>query len=143
MSDLETAKILLYRKHLTLVIVKNGEILYETQIHRISGFLDAIDQQGKNLQNASVADKVVGKAVALLSALAGVKEIYAETLSTAGKTVLEQNGIGHESRKMVDIILDDNKQDLCPFEKEAVKVNDPQLAYERFKALQLKMRSCR
>jgi hypothetical protein len=143
MNDLETAKTLLNQRQLTLVIVKNGGTLYETRFHRISGFLDAIDQQGKALRNASVADKVVGKAVALLSALAGVKAIYAETLSTAGRTVLEQNGISHEWMKLVDTILDDKKQGLCPFEKEAANVNDPRIAYERFKVLQKKIRACR
>ena len=141
MNDLETAKTLLSQKQLTLVIVKNGVTLYETRFHRISGFLDALDQHGKALQNASVADKVVGKAVALLCALAGVKDVYAETLSTAGKTILEQSGISHEWNKLVDTILDDAKQDLCPFEKEAARVDDPRIAYERFKALQKRMRA--
>jgi hypothetical protein len=143
MNDLEIAKELLERKQLTLVIVKNGETLCETQVHRISGFLDAIDQYGKSLQEASVADKVVGKAVALLTAFAGVRNVYAETLSAAGRAVLEQNGIGHEWRTLVNVILDDKKQDICPFEKEAVAVDSPRVAYERFKALQRKMCRCR
>ena len=143
MNDLETAKTLLNQKQLTLVIVKNGITLYETRFHRISGFLDAIDQHGKALQNASVADKVVGKAVALLCALAEVTEVYAETLSTAGRTILEQKGISHEWKTLVDTILDDKKLDLCPFEKEAAKMDDPRIAYERFKVLQKNMRACK
>ncbi len=143
MNDLEIAKNRLQQKHLTLVIVKNGEILYETQFHRISGFLDAIDEQGINLQNASVADKVVGKAVALLSVLVQVRAVYADTLSVAGKKILELNGISHEWTKLVETILDDKKRDLCPFEKEAAEVNDPRQAYVRFRALQQKMRACR
>jgi len=43
----------------------------------------------------------------------------------------------------VDTILDDAKQDLCPFEKEAARVDDPRIAYERFKALQKRMRACK
>jgi hypothetical protein len=143
MNDLEKAKTQLNTKQLTLAIVKNGKALYETQFHRISGFLTAIEQQGKNLQNASVADKVVGKAVALLCVYAKVKAVYAETLSAAGKAVLEQNGIASEWAQLVDTILDDKKQGLCPFEKEAVNVTDPKLAYDRFKALHPKMRACR
>ncbi len=143
MNDLEIAKNRLQQKHLTLVIVKKGEILYETQFHRISGFLDAIDEQGINLQNASVADKVVGKAVALLSVLVQVRAVYAETLSAAGKTVLEVNGISHDWTRLVETILDDQMCDICPFEKEAATVNDPRQAYVRFRALQQKMRACR
>jgi hypothetical protein len=143
MNDLETAKALLNQKQLTLAIVKNGRILFETKFHRISGFLNAIEQQGVNLRESSVADRIVGKAVALLCVYAGVKAVYAETLSTAGKTVLEQNDIRDEWGKLVETILDDKKQDLCPFEKEAADVNDPKNAYVRFKELQKKMLACR
>ncbi len=143
MNDLETAKNLLNQKQLTLAIVKGGTILFETRYHRISGFLTAIEQQGEKLENASVADKVVGKAVGLLCVYAGVKAVYAETLSNAGKMLLEQNGISCEWKRLVNTILDDKKQDLCPFEKEAAKVNNPKEAYGRFKALQEKMRACR
>ncbi len=142
MNDLETAKKLLNQKQLTLAIVKDGTVLFETQHHRISGFLTAIQKQGENLKNASVADKVVGKAVALLCVYARVKAVYAETLSDAGKTVLEQNDVTRDWNRLVDTILDDKKQDLCPFEKEAANVNDPKEAYVRFKALQQKMRAC-
>jgi hypothetical protein len=143
MNDLETAKALLNQKQLTLAIVKNGKTLFETKFHRISGFLNAIEQQGVNLKDSSVADKIVGRAVALLCVYAGVKAVYAETLSTAGKTVLEQNGTCDEWKELVGTILDDKKQDLCPFEKEAADVNDPKDAYVRFKELQRKMLACR
>lgn len=143
MNDLETAKTQLDREQLTLAIVKNGKTLYETQFHRISGFLNAIDQQGKNLEGACVADKVVGKAVALLCVYAEVKAVYAETLSIAGKIVLENKSIAIEWKELVDVILDDTKQDICPFEKEAATVSSPEETYVRFKALQQKMRACR
>ncbi len=143
MNDLEIAKTLLCKKRLTLVIVKNGKTLFETEFHRISGFLNAIEQQDRNLHDASVADRVVGKAVALLCVYAKVKEVYAETLSIEGKYVLQQRGISVESKELVNTILDDRRQDLCPFEKEAGDISDPKVAFDRFKALQKKMQACR
>jgi len=143
MNDLEKAKIQLSQKQLTLVIVKNGEILFETQFHRISGFLTAIEQLGKNLENASIADKVVGKAVALLCVYARVKAVYTETLSSEAKSLFEENGVPYEWEEMVETILDDKKQDMCPLEKEATNITDPKEAYVRFKALQQKLRACK
>jgi hypothetical protein len=143
MNDLETAKTLLTQKQLTLAIVKNGETLFETQFHRISGFLTAIEKLGKTLENASVADKVVGKAVALLCGYAGIKAVYAETLSMKAKDVLEKAGIACEWKELVDNILDTSKNDVCPFEKEAANITNPEDAYEKFKALQQKLRACR
>ncbi len=143
MNDLETAKNLLNQQQLTLAIVKNGKTLFKTQFHRISGFLNAIEQQGKSLENSSVADKVVGRAVALLCVYSRVSAVYAETLSTTAKNVLQQDGIAVEWKELVETILDDSKQDLCPFEKEAANITDPKEACDRFKNLQQKLKVCR
>jgi len=143
MNDLEKAKTQLTEKQLTLVVVKNGEILFETEFHRISGFLTAIEQLGKKLENASIADKVVGKAVALLCVYARVKAVYAETLSSEAKSLFEENRVTSEWKEIVEVILDDRKQDMCPFEKEANNITNPKEAYIRFKALQQKLRACK
>ena len=143
MNDLETAKKQLTQKQLTLIIVKNNVTLFETQSHRILGFLKAIEELGRNLKDASVADKVVGKAVALLCAYAGIKAVYAETLSRNARDVFEGSKITVEWKEFVDTILDTSKNDVCPFEKEAAKIITPEDAYEKFKALQQKLKTCR
>jgi len=143
MNDLEIAKNALYRKQLTLAIVKNGEVLFETRSHRISGFLGAIEQFGGELEGASLADRVAGKAIALLCVYATIKEVYAEILSKKAKTVLEQNGIPHKWKELVDNILDLNKSGVCPFEKAADGVSDPKDAYRTFKALQKSLKACK
>ena len=143
MNDLEKAKNQLNQNQLTLIIVKNEETLFETKSHRISGFLSAIEQLGKKLESASVADKVAGKAVALLCVYAGINAIYAETLSKKARDALEKAGIACEWKELVDNILDPRKNDVCPFEKEAENITNPEDAYEKFKALQQKLRACR
>jgi hypothetical protein len=143
MNDLETAKTHLTQEQLTLIIIKKGETLFETQSHRISGFLTAIEKIGRDLEGASVADKVVGKAVALLCAYAGIKAVYAETLSRNAIDVLEGSLIEVAWKSLVDNILDTSKKDVCPFEKEATNITDPKEAYNKFKTLQQKLRACK
>jgi hypothetical protein len=142
MNDLQTAKTLLIQKQLTLIIVKNGETLFETKSRRISGFLNAIEQ-GTKLKNAAIADKVAGKAIAFLCVYSGVNAVYAETLSKTAREVFEKHGVTYEWKELVDNILDENKSDTCPFEKEAAAIIDPKEAYERFKGLQQKLKACR
>ncbi len=142
MNDLEMAKTLLIQKQLTLIILKNGEILYETKSRRISGFLNAIEQCGRNLKNATVADKIVGKAIALLSVYSNINAVYAETLSVKARDFLKENRITVVWKELIDNIMDDKKQDICPFEKEAEDIVNPKDAYNRFKVLQQKMRAC-
>ena len=143
MSDLDIAKSKLYKKELTLTIVKNGEVIFETDSHRISGFLGAIEKFGAKLEGASVADRVAGKAIALLCVYAKIKEVYAEVLSKKAKTVFEQNGVHHEWRELVDNVLDLNKSGVCPFEKVAAGISDPREAYGAFKALQESLKACK
>lgn len=136
MNDLEIAKTQLHRKELTLAIVKNGEVLFETRSHRISGFLGAIEQFGSKLEGAAVADRVAGKAIALLCVYAKISDVYAEVLSEKAKAVFDENGIRHEWKELVTNILNLNKSQVCPFEKAAAEISDPKDAYKAFKALQ-------
>jgi hypothetical protein len=143
MSDLDTAKSRLYGEDLTLAIVKNGEVLFETGSHRISGFLGAIEQLGARLEGAAVADRVAGKALALLCVYAKISEVYAEVLSRQAKAVFEENGIPCLWKELVDNILDLNRSGVCPFEKAATGISDPESAYTAFKALLQSFKVCK
>ena len=135
MNDLEVAKDKLCREELTLAIVKNGRTLFETCSHRISGFLGAIEKYGAELEGASLADRVAGKAVALLCVYAEIKEGYAEVLSKKAKKLFEENGIPVEWKELVDNVLDVNRSGVCPFEKTAGDMSDPKEAYKTFKMM--------
>jgi hypothetical protein len=143
MNDLEIAKHQLHRKELTLAIVKNGEVLFETHSHRISGFLSAIEKFGAKLEGAAVADRVAGKAIALLCVYAKISDVYAEVLSEKAKAVFEENEIRHEWKELVKNVLDLNKSGVCPFEKAAAEISDPKDAYRKFKALQESLKACK
>ena len=135
MNDLDIAKRNLHEKGLTLVIVKEGSVLFETGSHRISGFLGAIEQLGDKLEGAAVADRVVGKAIALLCVYVGIRHVYAEVLSRKAEAVFEENGVPCEWKELVDTILDLNRSGVCPFENAAADISDPEEAYATFKAL--------
>jgi hypothetical protein len=142
MQDLDLAKKQLYDKELTLVIAKSGQVLFETDAHRISGFLHAIDTLGPQLKGASVADKVAGKALALLCVYAGIREVYAEVLSKKAQALFDENHVSYAWGQMVENVLDLNKTGVCPFEKAAAAISDPKDSYGAFKSLLAKMKPC-
>jgi hypothetical protein len=139
MRDLEIAKQRLKEKSLTLSIVKNTEVIFESVSQGITGFLEAIEKFGDKLKGASVADRVAGKAIALLCVYAKVKAVYTVTSSKRAKTVFEKHSIHHELDRLVESILDINKVGICPFEKLATEISDPAEAYERLKTLQFSL----
>lgn len=135
-QDLAAAKKELCEKGLTLSIVKNGRIVFETFSPGISGFLEAIEKLGDGLENASVADRVAGKAIALLCIYSKVRAVYAVTLSKKAKAVFEGNAVYHEWDYLVENILGTDGAEICPFEKLATEISNPRDAYRKLKALQ-------
>ena len=133
--DLELAKQKLIEENLTLVIVKNRKVFFETHKQGITGFLQAIDEQEESLVGASAADKIVGVAAANLCTYSGLVSIFALTISEAGIRVLEDNNIGCVFQRKVTNILNRNKTDVCPFEKLAMMSRSPDDAYLKLKSL--------
>jgi hypothetical protein len=134
-QDLELAKSKLIEEDLSLVITKNGKTIFKTQKQGLTGFLEAIEKLGKNLVTASVADKIVGVAASMLCVYTRVASVFALTISEEGSKVLEGNNIVYRFKEAVPNILNRNKNDVCPFEKLAMRSNNPEEAY-------VKLRSC-
>jgi len=80
MQDLEIAKERLNEEGLALSVVKGGEMIFESVSHGISGFLEAVERLEEKLEGASVADRVVGKAIALLCVYAKVRALYLKSM---------------------------------------------------------------
>jgi hypothetical protein len=142
-QDVEIAKKRLNENNLTLAIVKNGKIIFETEAHGVSGFLGAIEKFGDRLEGASVSDRVAGRAIALLCVYAKVKSVYAMILSKEAKSVFEEHRVYYEWENLVENILDVNKSGMCPFETLAKEISNPKDAYRRLKALQNSLKCSR
>jgi len=136
MKDLTIAKKHLSGKGLTLSIVKDEHVLFETASHGISGFLSAIQQLDNRLNGASVADKIVGRAIALLCVHVKIGAVYGSVMSREAKKLFEENSVHAELGELVENILEDCRSATCPFEALAAKIMDPADAYKKLKALQ-------
>ena len=132
--DLELAKSRLKDRNLTLVIVKEGKVIFETKVQGVGGFLQAIENLGKRLVSSSVADKIVGAAVAMLCVYSEVSSMFAVTISEEGIKVLENSNIFYQFENEVPNILNHDKTDICPFEKLVIGSRDPKEAYTKLKS---------
>ncbi|MEM3507084.1 MAG: DUF1893 domain-containing protein [Candidatus Bathyarchaeia archaeon] len=129
--DLELAKDLLIKNFLTLVIVKNCKVVFKSNSSSIMGLIKAIEMFKDELNGSSVADRIVGKAVALLCAYAKVTNVYAITISDEALKSLEKAKIYVEFKNRVSKILNKSRSGICPFEKLLLDISDPELAYEK------------
>ena len=133
-TDLDIAAKRLNQKNLNLVVVKNGKVLFETESQGLNDLVKAINQLQSSMKGSSVADKIVGRAAALLFVYSGVSAVFAATISDGGIEILDNNNVFHEFEKRVPRILNLKKTDVCPFEKLVAGLSSPEEAYERLKA---------
>lgn len=135
MEDVEVAKKFLYCENLSLCIVKSGKVLFKSRAKGLSAFLSAIDAFGAKLAGTSVADRIVGKALALLFIYVGVKAVYAQTLSLKAKMALEKGGVKFEAAELVETITCP-EGGTCPFEVAVAEISNPNEAYVKIKEIQ-------
>lgn len=135
MDDLEIAKQKLKAEKLSLVIVKESKVVFETNREGLGGFLRAVDHFNVGLSGSSVADRIIGKAAAFLCAYADVATAFAVTLSRSGLETLVKFDVHREFEILVPTILNFEKTDKCPFEKLVEKISNPEEAYEKIKSL--------
>lgn len=82
-------------------------------------------RSGIDLRGFSAADKVVGKAAALLYRLMGVDAVYAQIISTPAAKTLAEGGIALEYGSLVSAIRNRNGTGFCPMEMAVWDIYDP------------------
>jgi len=133
MQDLKLAEHRLKQKNLDLVIAKNGRIVFENGFQGIRGLLRAIEKLGKESIGSSVADRIVGRAAAMLCAYSKAASVFAVTVSEEGIKVLEDNKVFYRFENRVPNILNQEGTDICPFEKLVTSFTKPEEAYKKLK----------
>ncbi|MBR0085003.1 MAG: DUF1893 domain-containing protein [Lachnospiraceae bacterium] len=122
----EEAKKRIYDGEASIVVVKEDKIVYETKGNGVAPLLKLVQTDPGILEGASVVDKIVGKAAAVLLTLCKAAEVYAVTLSKAGKDYLEKNGIKVSCDKCIEMIENRQRNGMCPFEMSVKDIDDPE-----------------
>ena len=122
-ADLEKAQALFAQGDYTCVLCK-GEIVYTATEHGIKPLMTWINN-GVDLRGFCAADRIVGKAAALLYVLLGVDTVYAPVMSEAGMDTLTQNGITPLFDNSVKEIRNRTDTGLCPMEEAVQDISDP------------------
>ena len=117
------------KNDLSFVIVKNGEIIFESREGGVKKILETVRDYGQKLANSALADKVVGKAVMLIALKAGFDSIYAKIISKSALDIASKVNKSLVYDEVVEFIMNRDGTDICPFEKGVKFVEDPETAY--------------
>ena len=124
MKDKILAKSHLLENNLNFVIARDNQILLDSSAKGIKPIFDAYRESKEDLKNASVADRVIGKAASMFLIAGDIKSLYTDLISDIAYDLLQKNGIQVEYSKKVPMILNRTGDDICPMEKLSSKSKD-------------------
>ena len=125
MTDLELAKARFCADSLAFVIVKDGAVLRTGTREGIGELIEAVDALGDAARGASLADKIVGKAVAMVARAAQIRAVYSPLASQAARDALAIEHIPLEYDRLVPLILNKRNDGPCPMERLTQPIHDP------------------
>lgn len=125
MADLELAKQELDSASLAFVIAKDGAILRTGTREGIGELIEAVDALGDAARGAALADKIVGKAVAMVARAARLAAVYSPLASQAACDALSIDQIPLEYDRLVPLILNKRNDGPCPMERLTLPIDDP------------------
>ncbi len=126
MKDIEKAKQLL-AEGCTCALCR-GDCVYTSTKRGVAPMMEWLDGS-VDLRGFSAADKVVGRAVAMLFALAGAAEVYGEVMSKSAAQFLTESGIPHSFGTLTESIINRSGDGICPMEQLTTNISDPSEAY--------------
>ena len=129
-EPLERAKSLLKSTDSTLAVVSVDDF-FTSHERGVKPLLYLLKEKKGFLKGASVADKVIGKAAALLMALGEIKEVHTLIISEPAIQVFEKYNIPCFYDKKVDRIINRTGDGLCPMETLCLDVDEPQEAFQK------------
>ena len=117
MSDLQVAKARL-SQGFSFCIVRDGKVIFDSMSSGIRDIYHVVTEH--DIRGSSIADKIIGKAVALLIVQAGVKSAFAMNINQSALDLLMSKGVEVEYDHIMDRL-----DSMCQFEKAVKDISDP------------------
>ena len=126
MSDLEMAKSYIEEGKFSCVIVKDSELIYTSTARGIFPLYEAKEILNLDLNQSSLADKVIGKGAAMIAHEAGIENIYGQLMSEQAVEYLEKFSLTIQYKKLTPYIKNRDFTGMCPIETRAIASSDYQ-----------------
>ena len=98
-------------------VIKSAGEVYTFSRPGVADLYDLVKNKPGFLDEALIADKVVGKAAAALMIIGKVQGLHADIISAPALSLLQDAGVETTFTKVVPIIRNRTNTDSCPLEK--------------------------
>ena len=128
MKSLEAAKLTLAEGGYTCAVARGGKVIFTSRERGVKPLVDCYRQFGQAQpgEDAALADKVIGRAAALLARLMGIRALYAPVISRGALEELKKAGIDAGCETTVEAIRNRAGTGLCPMEQLSKGVTEPE-----------------
>lgn len=131
-NRLEQAKAALQGKITFAAVLQNGKLV-TSEKKGIAPMIALLEEDMEILRGAYVADRVIGRAAALLMEKAGAAAAYGGIVSAHALRAFAKSGIPFIYDKEVEYIINRTKTGMCPMEQTVLLIEDADAAYEALK----------
>ena len=125
---LQDAKLLMKREEAVIVVVKDGR-QWTSHKNGIAPLMELLSENPDFLRGASVLDRVVGRAAAMLMEHGGVARLHALLVSEPAMSTLDRSGIAYTFEERTPYIENRDRTGQCPMESASLEIDDPAEAY--------------
>lgn len=113
----------LRQEGVTLAICRGSSVLYTSRNRGIDDLYCLVKKRPELLAGASAADKIVGKAAAILYIGSGIQELYADNISRSAVGLLRKAGVKVQYQKLIPFVMNRDRSGMCPVERLASTVD--------------------
>jgi len=129
LQKLKKAIQILKSEDVSFVAIREEEIIKDKAIG-VKPIFQRIKLNKNFFKDAVVADKIIGRAAAMLLIASGISQVYGETMSLPAIKILEEYNIYYEFGQKVDFIHNRDNTGLCPMEETVKDIDLPKEAFE-------------
>lgn len=117
----------------SLIVVKDNKVKYRSKEESVGSIVGLLENRPELLENAVVADKIIGRAVAMVCDFTSVKFCYGQIVSKGAVDIFKENNLPYEAAKVVGAIKNRDNSDLCPIEKLTLGIDDSSEGIKKIK----------
>ncbi len=117
----------------TCVAFDENKMYYSSKTKGIVPLVE-LCEKNTNGKKLYLADKITGKAAALLSVKCGAKELYTGVTTKSALSVLDKHAVKTAYERLVPFIKNRSGDGKCPMESLSKDVSEPEEMYIKIKA---------
>lgn len=108
-----------------LVVLQEGRIVFSSCEAGIRAAMELHDQKPELLRGAVVADRIIGRAAAMIFTDGGAAAVYGKIMNRSAMQELAENGVEVSTAQLVDTIINRRGDGMCPMEHTVFGVTAP------------------